>query len=213
MKTEEAEFKNDLSDIIVDTIVSEEKLHKDNQDNKNNHSNNDVIIADKDDDSSEHRSEESWSEENTRLLLSRLTELKKQSKIHNICGYKKKKLNVYIGLPATIIPIVMASLSSLFQNVENFKYVEVVMYIISGILSGTMSFFNPKASMERHFQYESKFSDLVTDIETELAKAPKFRCPSDVFNLKIQLKMDSLLENAPIPAGTVVKQVNNNLIH
>ena len=163
-----------------------------------NTDNIDLIISTMNEDEHENRSEESWTNENESLLLERLKYLKNQMSQHKSSGYKKKKMYTYLGLPTTVIPAIMSPISIKFENYKAMTFITPLMFLISGVLGGVMSFFNPKSSMEEHFRFESKYFDLITDIETELSKKPKFRVPSDVFNSKIQLKMDHLAQTAPI---------------
>lgn len=141
--------------------------------------------------------EEAWSNEAEALAIEWGDQAKEASSSHNNAGKAHKFKHVAVGLPAALIPIVMAPISATFADSDGIQYANMVGFLLSGALSTAHSFFGFDRKYQKHMDYSARYGDVYTDVRYELAKSRKFRVSSDQFLLKIQMKMDSLGQNAP----------------
>lgn len=143
------------------------------------------------------RSDEPWNDKNEGLLKNRLDDIRRTAKLHENSGYYFGFKHKLIGIPALIIPVVMSPASALFRDSYAMSYIGPCMFLLSGILSSLNTFYNPSIRSGQHFQFNARYSDLITEIETELGKTRRFRTQSDVFMMKVQMTMENLGGSAP----------------
>jgi hypothetical protein len=132
-----------------------------------------------------------------------------QSHLHEHAGYKFKSKNNWFGLPSILIPLIMAPVSLMLEAADSGKlpYVNAVGFMLTGIFTGVYSFFKYGEKMERHFSFSARYSDIVTDIESELIKGRQFRTQADVLIIKIKMGLDNLNNSAPvIPQSISLKE-------
>lgn len=141
--------------------------------------------------------EESWTQATENLAIKWGEEAKKTSEAHAKAGLKHKFKHVVVGLPAALIPIVMAPVSSAFADEDGIEYVNMVGFLVSGALSAAHSFFSFDKKHQKHMDYSARYNDVYTDVAYEMALSRKHRSPPDRFLLRIQMKLDALGQNAP----------------
>ncbi len=142
--------------------------------------------------------EEEYTDENENLLNLWLETAREKSEAHNIMGRRFKLKHEVVGLPAYVLPIAYSPLSGLFADEENIKYANVFVLVTSGLLSSVYTFFDFGRKSQRHFDYEARYSDLVTTIMVEMSKRREIRIRADRFIEMIQSKIDNLGANAPL---------------
>ena len=52
--------------------------------------------------------------------------------------------------------------------------------------------------MTNHFNYSARYTDVVSDIESELVKSRKFRIQLDVYSTRIHMITDNLANSEPV---------------
>ena len=143
------------------------------------------------------RIDENWTDENEALAREWLAAAKEASAAHNKAGKSNKFKHVVTGLPAILIPSVFAPLTAALGNREGIEYVSMSGFIATGIFTGVNTFFGYARKHQRHNDFSARFSDLVTDIQYELAKQRRFRSQPDQFLTRIQMRLDNLGAQAP----------------
>lgn len=145
------------------------------------------------------RLEESWSEKNEEFMkgISQMCDVKKKQ--HEQAGYYFKNRNTLWGLPAVLIPTIMAPISVLIdENTDVGIYINAGAFLLTGIITGVMSFFKYGEKMTNHFNFSSKYADVISDINLELMKSRQFRVQLDVFSTRIHMITDSLSNSEPV---------------
>lgn len=89
-----------------------------------------------------------------------------------------KKWYIGLGIPTTLIPILMSGLTT---NVDVPGWVLTVGLITSGMLSGVSSFMNFGQKYAKHGEYEQRFAELHNSMNKELAKPMAFRTAADAY--------------------------------
>lgn len=143
------------------------------------------------------RFEEPWSNEIEELLARWKIQVEKLSFLHDESGYLIKARYYRLVIPATLIPFVMTFLSQILPNDEITTATIGVMFMITSIMTGLQTLFSYGQLYEKHFQYSSRYSDIVNRIDTELSRQRKYRVPSDVFVMEVKCKIDNLNDTSP----------------
>jgi len=160
-----------------------------------------------------NRMEERWNSRLEKYIKHMRNIADTQSHLHEQAGYHFKKRNNYFGLPSVLIPLIMAPVSLMLESKESSEgaYVNAAGFMITGIFTGIYSFFKYGEKMERHFSFSSRYSDIVTDIESELIKERSFRMHADVMIMKVKLSLDHLNNTAPVvPQKIIVVEEKEN---
>ena len=147
-------------------------------------------ISSKDDD---NRKELLWESREEELLKKWMIEMKDNSIKHGKKARKTKKLYSLVGVPATLIPIVLSGLSSL----EIDPLINSLLMILTGSLIGVSTFFNLGKKFTQHFEYEHKYDELSRELEKELRKPKTHRVACDVYMEKIYMAFNGLNSQAP----------------
>ena len=145
----------------------------------------------------EERCQESWDTPQEELILKWRQASNSLSNAHAKSARVCKKKNIYFGLPALMIPTVMAPLSAALNTSEWIVYIEMSAFMATAVTSAMVQFFNFSGKTEKHFAFSARYADLVTDIDQELVKPRRFRQPVDTFSLKIKMLYDALNRSAP----------------
>ena len=151
------------------------------------------------------RVEELWSDKNEDFMkgIVQMCEIKRDQ--HEQAGYSFKKRNTYWGLPSVLIPTIMAPLSVLIdENTDSGKYINAGAFLLTGVITGVLSFFKYGEKMTNHFNFSSRYADVISDIDLELMKSPEFRVQLDVFSTRIHMITDSLANSEPVIPNTIV---------
>ena len=141
--------------------------------------------------------EEPWTDSIEFLLTDWKEDLDKLSELHEYAGYIVKSRYYRLAIPGIAIPLVMGFISQTLPEGQPAIISNGVVFMVSGILSGLQTLFNYGQLYEEHFQYSSRFSDIVKRIDSELARKRKFRTPADVFLTEVKCKIEYLTEGSP----------------
>ena len=142
----------------------------------------------------QNRKELLWQKREEDLLKKWLDDMIESSKKQGLKGRRTKKLYAILGVPATLIPVIMSGLTSL--NVD--PIVNSLMMVTTGTLIGISTFFNLGKKFSEHFEYESRYDELAKELEKELCKPKAFRISCDVYMERIYMKYCSLNASAPV---------------
>lgn len=163
--------------------------------------NSDVSKSDKSHDMS--RSEEPWTQKVEELIIIWNKDIQEQVALHEKSGYYYRNKKQLVGLPAVLIPLMMAPFSATFADKSWIQYVNMFSFVIVGFLSGLETFFSFGSSKEKHFNHSSRYQELQTYIESQLFKKKKFRLEVDVFLTEVRMKYDNLRTTAPTIPTTI----------
>lgn len=140
-----------------------------------------------------NRKELLWESREEELLQKWMDEMVINSKKQGLKARKTKKLYALLGVPATLLPIVLSGLSSL----EIDPLTNSLLMIATGSLIGISTFFNLGKKFAQHFEYEHKYDELARELQKELRKPKSHRIACDVYMEKIYMKYNSLNARAP----------------
>ena len=166
----------------------------------------------------ENQTEEPWHSSLEKYVKNIRDIARLHSNLHEQSGYYFKQRNNWFGLPSVLIPLIMAPISLLVEsaNVSAIPFVNAGGFMLTGIFTGVYSFFKYGEQMERHFSFASRYSDIVTDIESELIRERKHRTPADVMIVKIKMALANLNTTAPVIPPRIVsenKKTNTNIVY
>tara|TARA_B100000073_G_C23740895_1_gene573652 strand:- start:2205 stop:2756 length:552 start_codon:yes stop_codon:yes gene_type:complete len=147
--------------------------------------------------SDNNRIEEPWTRKGEELILEWCKDIEIQKELHDEAGYYYKRMRKRWGLPAIILPAIMAPISAVFSDTNWIKYVNMGAFIIVAIFGGIDSFFSFATRKERHFNHAARYGELQTAIEAELFKNKRFRIQTDVFCTQTRMTYDMLNTTAP----------------
>eukprot|EP00965_Chrysotila_dentata_P044970 1493995-Pleurochrysis_carterae.AAC.2 len=108
-----------------------------------------------------------------------------------------KKLHHRYAIPSILIPLAMTPVTAALGEYEWLKYVQMCAFITSGCSGALATFMNHGSISERCYHFSSRYSDLVMEIDQELALPRRFREASDTFMIRIKLMYMSLNRAAP----------------
>lgn len=147
----------------------------------------------------EGTSTEHWTQETEGLITKWRDEALTTGDAHDKAGKRCKSRHTFWGLPAALIPVIFAPIAAAVDRDQLwwFKYAEAATLLFSGACSVMINFFSYSAKAEQHFAYAARYADLITDIETELAKAAAHRQPVSVFLVRAQMMLDALNRGGP----------------
>lgn len=139
---------------------------------------------------------------------------KRQMDLHDMAGTHFEIRDMNWNLPGSLTALLFAGavpFVTLLENVECGEvgpsaYVSFFGFIITGIFTNVNNkcAFAPKSSA--HYQYTAKYSKFLTELQTELARKPRFRKSAAVFMESVQNDYDNLVDHAPpIPPSITSK--------
>jgi hypothetical protein len=140
------------------------------------------------------RKELLWESRQEELLKQWCDDCKIKSVRHDIHGKRNKIKFIVFAIPSILTPIVLGGVSSF---VPGNSLIYSVGMLVSGIFNGIGIFFNFGKKTQLHFEYSNKFSELATDIETELCKPKTHRLACDVYLERTKLQINVLCGQAP----------------
>lgn len=155
------------------------------------------------------RVEEPWTHKVEDLIILWNKDIQEQVTLHEDSGYFYKKKKQMVGLPAVLVPLMMAPFSATFADKYWIQYVNMTSFVLVGFLSGLETFFSFGASKEKHFNHSSRYQELQTYIESQLFKKKKFRLEVDVFLTEVRMRYDNLRTTAPTIPSTITKMNEN----
>lgn len=139
-----------------------------------------------------------------------ITELKakanKKSKLHELAGHYFRNMEVRWVLPSILVPTIFGPVVLLISNitydndevVTTADYISTTGFILTSVLTSVSNFYRYGTRSQDHHTYSAKYSDIVTDIESELIKKKKFRTNADVFVTTMKMKFDNLVFGEPV---------------
>jgi len=157
------------------------------------------------------REEESWNDTNEKYMQVLIKTCKTSSEQHEKSGYYFKKKNTQWGLPAVLLPTIMAPISVLIDEYPDVsKYINAIAFLLAGIIAGVLSFFKYSEHMTNHFNMSKRYIDVSSDIEVELIKQRMYRQQINVFSTKIHMNLDSLIKSSPIIPKFIMDKYNKS---
>jgi hypothetical protein len=142
------------------------------------------------------REEEKWNNKNEHYLETIRDSCLAKSKAHNLASHKNKKRFIYTSIPAVVLPFALAN-ASLFLP-SSLTAVEPIGLTLVGIINGLQTLLNFSKKTETHNIYAGKFSQLASDITTQLTRGKRFRVALDVYLERVTTRLRDLDENAPM---------------
>ena len=145
-----------------------------------------------------NRVEMLWSNKIEYLFEDWATQSKEFASLHNKAAKHKKCLYRSFGIPAVVIPILMASINQVYE-----KHTDIAIltnsfgYLLVGTLSGINTFINYASQYQKHYYSEIRYKELYIDIRSLLIKPKKDRPPADVSIVKYKLKFEHINEFSP----------------
>jgi len=129
-----------------------------------------------------------------------------KSKQHSVAGHYFHKLEICWGIPPVLISAIFAPLVLLAgqlnsedcDRVSIADYLSTTGFVISGIASAINTFFRFGNRCALHHMYAAKYSDIVTDIQSEMVKKKEYRIAADVFICTMRIKYDNLIFGEPV---------------
>lgn len=145
------------------------------------------------------RKDEPWVKQTEELLQRWCDASRTQANTHDAAGHACKRSHIRWGLPNALIPVIIAPITAVVERdaVWWFQYAEAALILATGACDVMTIFFSFAAKAEKHFAFASRYMDLVTDIEAEIAKPREDRQQADTFTLRSQMTFDSLYRAAP----------------
>jgi len=140
------------------------------------------------------RKELMWEKREENLLKKWLDDMAESSKKQGIAGRRTKKLYAILGVPATLMPIILSGLSSLKVD----PIVNSLIMVSTGVLVGVSQFFNLGKKFTEHLEYEGRYDELCKELEKELSKPKSGRVAVDVYMERIYMKYCALNASAPV---------------
>jgi len=114
---------------------------------------------------------------------------------HNNNGKLNKKLYYIFGIPTIIIPLILGSLNGVVElNEITFTF----LMIANSIVAGLNTFMNFSKKSRLHFEFSSKYAEVIVDIDKELSIPKAHRLAADVFIEQIVCKFNSMNNYAPV---------------
>ena len=143
----------------------------------------------------DNREELPWEEREENLIKKIAVKCEDFIAKHDRCAKHHKTMFVVFGLPAMLIPIVLAGINPFIKN--RFELLMSGLLVCSGVLTGISQFFNFGKKTQAHLEYIGRYSELLLMIEVELVKPKRFRIPCDVFLERVSKQFGDLNANAP----------------
>lgn len=137
---------------------------------------------------------------------------------HDIAGHYFRKMEVRLGIPAIVTPaifgpvvmLVAAATEDRCDTVTIADYVSTVGFVLTSVFTTIYSFYGFGTRSHQHHSYAAKYSDIITDIESELVKKKEYRTHASVFVTTMKMKYDHLVFGEPtIPLHVTKGQKKN----
>ena len=140
-----------------------------------------------------NRTELMWDKNTEPLVREWVKDARVRSMAHARCAKRFKKLYVGLGVPCTLLPIILSGGDmDILPSV-----VGVSLLLLSGTLTGVANFLNFGSKYARHGEYEQKFAEFYNSAEKELSKPMAFRIACDAYTEHILGKYNRICSGAP----------------
>ena len=141
------------------------------------------------------RREMLWHSSAEELVKSTREIAEAQSAKHDKAGWKARKLYQLFGLPTVLIPLA-GSVAAQFLP----EAAVSAMLLVSGICAGVNTFLNYGQKSQMHFEYSSRWAELGSNVDFEMAKWRADRTAADVFLERLR-NLTSALRAAEPPVA------------
>lgn len=141
--------------------------------------------------------EEAWNKAGEELVSDWAEQCMDRSKKHAAQESRAKVFHSIFGLPSILLPVVLAAMTPIIDQMEDAAYVQVSGLVVIGIVSSINTFYNFDKKAARHGEYSARYNELATDVQYQLFKGREFRVSSDEFIARVQTKFNNLNEKAP----------------
>ena len=157
--------------------------------------------------SEEYAIADPWTSKINRFLIKLEQDASIKRDLHDLSGHHFRKLEIRWSLPSVAIPSIFAPLTLLVglidpnrnnDSPQASEYVATLGFILTAICNSVDNFFRFGNRSARHHLYSAKYSDIVTDIQSEIVKKAKFRINADVFLTAMKMKYDNLVFGEPV---------------
>jgi len=145
------------------------------------------------------RPEEGWTAKNTALVIKWREEFIKRAEAHKAKGAEHKSWHTRIGIPSILVPAV-STIGVGILGIYHPIGATIFGICCLGITTGFTSYYEFYGFAEQKVKndnHSAAFYDLVTTIDTTLAKEPEFRIQVDRFVERLEAKYDSLNYTSP----------------
>jgi hypothetical protein len=147
-----------------------------------------------------------WTHEIDTYMKDLRNDSEKKQNDHAEAGHHFRRLEIKWALPSILSPAVCAPLILLVANATNDScakvtltdYVATVGFAVTAFFTTIHNYFRYGNRTALHNMYSAKYSDIVTDIDSEIIKKRRFRAPADVFMATMKMKYDNLVFGEPI---------------
>jgi hypothetical protein len=99
----------------------------------------------------------------------------KKSDAHASAAKTNKKYHVWVGLPSTLLPILLSGISPFIKDWKYKDEFNTVGMMVTGVLSAYYNFYGFHDKKQIHDRYSANYGDLVTDIDVTLSRGAKYR--------------------------------------
>ncbi len=147
----------------------------------------------------EAENSDEWTNEIVELIKRWKDQIEKLSHVHQESGYIDKVRYYRLTIPSILLPFIMTLVSqNLYEGKNDTAHIiDGVAFAVTSILSALSMFFNYNQGSEKHFQTSARYTDLGNRIDSELARRPQFRTPSDVFITELKGSIEALNNCSP----------------
>jgi hypothetical protein len=135
-----------------------------------------------------------WSKEIEDVLLKWNARCLSNVHVHATNGLRYMRIYILFAIPASVIPLSLASLSAVMDPNHLLFLLGMV---ISGALSTVVGVINPGGHAQLHRSFEQQYSELATEITKELVKPQRYRTEADVFLQRVLDRYNYLNNLAP----------------
>ena len=142
-----------------------------------------------------NRKELLWENREEKQILQWMDGMRLKQKNHHKKGGLNKKLFYLFGIPNIIIPLIIGGINGVINLSElSLTY----LMITNSIIAGLSTFMNFSKKSQLHYEFESKYDEIVVSIEKELSIPKSHRIPADVFIERISIIYNNLNSYAPV---------------
>jgi hypothetical protein len=143
------------------------------------------------------RPEERWHASLVSLAKEYRDQAAVASERHDRAGYKARMKHLVFALPGPVINLVAASVSALWDDTENNKYLIVPLVLVGAVFSTVHSVLNLGGKAEKFWRYAALYGGVVARVDKDLARDPDWRTPADAFFAELSTNMGNLNMSAP----------------
>lgn len=140
------------------------------------------------------RLEMGWEDTHEHLFREWVKDCQERSAAHAKKAKNFKRLYQALGIPATLLPIILSGITDALKPHE---YVLTAGLVVTGVITGVSTFLNPGQKAERHWAFEAKFAEIVNDIRVILSKPRQYRLAADVALERYLNAYNTVCGNAP----------------